>query len=72
MSMSTHDRDAEKAAAAEAAVAEIRDGMLVGLGSGSTAAYAVRAVGRRRGPGPARGMRRHLERDGSARPIASV
>ena len=46
MSMSTHDRDAEKAAAAEAAVAEIRDGMLVGLGSGSTAAYAVRAVGR--------------------------
>jgi ribose 5-phosphate isomerase A len=45
--MSTDDRDAEKAAAAEAAVADIRDGMLVGLGSGSTAACAVRAVGRR-------------------------
>ena len=42
----TDDHDAEKAAAAEAAVAEIRDGMLIGLGSGSTAAYAVRAVGR--------------------------
>jgi ribose 5-phosphate isomerase A len=46
MSMRTHDRDAEKAAAAEAAVAEVRTGMLVGLGSGSTAAHAVRAVGR--------------------------
>ena len=46
MSMGTDDHDAEKAAAAEAAVAEIRDGMLVGLGSGSTAAHAVRAVGR--------------------------
>ena len=45
--MGTDDRDAEKAAAAEAAVAEIRDGMLIGLGSGSTAACAVRAVGRR-------------------------
>ena len=45
--MSTDDRNAEKAAAAEAAVAEIRDGMLIGLGSGSTAACAVRAVGRR-------------------------
>jgi ribose 5-phosphate isomerase A len=43
----TDDRDAEKAAAADAAVAEIRDGMLIGLGSGSTAAGAVRAVGRR-------------------------
>ena len=45
--MSHDDREAEKEAAAEAAVAEIRDGMLVGLGSGSTAACAVRAVGRR-------------------------
>ena len=43
----TDDRDAEKAAAADAAVAEIRDGMLIGLGSGSTAACAVRAAGRR-------------------------
>jgi ribose 5-phosphate isomerase A len=47
MSMGTDDRNAEKAAAAEAAVAEIRDGMLIGLGSGSTAACAVRAVARR-------------------------
>ena len=47
MSPSSVDRDAERAAAAEAAVAEIRDGMLIGLGSGSTAACAVRAVGRR-------------------------
>lgn len=41
------DLEAEKAAAAEAAVNEIRDGMLVGLGTGSTAAYAVKALGRR-------------------------
>ena len=46
MSLRRDDRDAEKAAAAEAAVREIRDGMLVGLGSGSTAAHAVRAIGR--------------------------
>ena len=45
--MRTPDRDAERAAAAEAAVAEIRDGMLVGLGSGATAAFGVRAIGRR-------------------------
>jgi ribose 5-phosphate isomerase A len=45
--MSSENRDAERAAAAEAAVAEIRDGMLIGLGSGRTAACAVRAVGRR-------------------------
>ena len=45
--MNTGDREAEKTAAAEAAVAEIRDDMLVGLGSGSTAACAVRAIGRR-------------------------
>ncbi len=47
VSVGTDDRDVEKAAAAAAAVADIRDGMLVGLGSGSTAAHAVRAVGRR-------------------------
>jgi ribose 5-phosphate isomerase A len=46
MPMRTDDHDAEKAAAAEAAVGEIRDGMLIGLGSGSTAAHAVRAIGR--------------------------
>ncbi len=37
-----------KRAAAEAAVAEIVDGMVVGLGTGSTAALAVEAIGRRR------------------------
>lgn len=35
-----------KRLAAEAAVAEVRDGMLVGLGTGSTAAHMVRALGR--------------------------
>ena len=33
--------------AAEAAVREVRDGMRVGLGTGSTAAHAIRAIGRR-------------------------
>jgi ribose 5-phosphate isomerase A len=36
-----------KKAAAEAAVTEIRDGMLLGLGTGSTAAFAVDAIARR-------------------------
>jgi ribose 5-phosphate isomerase A len=36
-----------KAQAAEAAVDLLHDGMLVGLGSGSTAAFAVQAIGRR-------------------------
>jgi ribose 5-phosphate isomerase A len=36
-----------KLAAAEAAAALVRDGMVVGLGSGSTAALAVNAIGRR-------------------------
>jgi ribose 5-phosphate isomerase A len=40
------DLEGEKSAAAEAAVEEVRDGMLIGLGTGSTAAYAVQAVGR--------------------------
>lgn len=40
-------RDALKRAAAEAAVALVQDGMVVGLGSGSTAAYAVEALARR-------------------------
>lgn len=39
--------DDDKRLAAEAAVAEIEDGMLVGLGSGSTAAYAIAAIGAR-------------------------
>jgi ribose 5-phosphate isomerase A len=36
--------DAEKAIAAAKAVEEVRDGMLVGLGTGSTAAYAVKCL----------------------------
>ncbi len=34
-----------KRLAAAAAIAEVRDGMIVGLGTGSTAAYAIRALG---------------------------
>lgn len=41
------DRDADKVAAAAAAVAEVRDGMLVGLGTGSTATHAIRLLGER-------------------------
>lgn len=37
----------EKQRAAIAAVAEVRSGMIVGLGSGSTAAYAITEIGRR-------------------------
>ncbi len=39
--------DSDKRAAAEAAVEEVCDGMLVGLGTGSTAAHAIAAIGRR-------------------------
>ncbi|MGA1799888.1 ribose-5-phosphate isomerase RpiA [Sphingomonas sp. 4RDLI-65] len=39
--------DDDKKAAAVAAVAEVREGMLVGLGTGSTAAFAIRALGER-------------------------
>lgn len=42
--MSTDD---DKRIAAEAAVAEVTDGMRVGLGTGSTAAHAIAALGRR-------------------------
>ena len=38
-------QDDDKRLAAEAAVAEVRDGMLVGLGTGSTAKHAIDAVG---------------------------
>ena len=41
------DRDALKRAAAEAAVELVQDGMVVGLGTGSTATFAVEALGRR-------------------------
>ena len=46
-------QDDDKRLAAEAAVAEIRDGMRVGLGSGTTVAFAIVAVGRRLGEWPA-------------------
>jgi len=36
-----------KEAAAEAAAAQVKDGMIVGLGSGTTATLAVNAMGRR-------------------------
>ena len=42
-----NDRDALKRAAAEAAVTLVQDDMVVGLGTGSTAAFAVEALGRR-------------------------
>lgn len=41
------DVDNQKRAAAEAAAAEIEDGMLVGLGTGSTVTYAIEALARR-------------------------
>ena len=41
------DENRLKAAAAESAAALVTDGMIVGLGSGSTAALAVSALGRR-------------------------
>lgn len=37
--------DQFKKSAAEAAVTQVKDGMIVGLGTGSTAAYAIDAVG---------------------------
>jgi ribose 5-phosphate isomerase A len=44
-------RDALKRAAAEAAVELVQDGMVVGLGTGSTAAFAIEALARRHGQG---------------------
>ncbi|MBJ6120602.1 ribose-5-phosphate isomerase RpiA [Sphingomonas sp. BT553] len=38
--------DDDKRLAAEAAVAEVGEGMLIGLGTGSTAAHAIQAIGR--------------------------
>jgi ribose 5-phosphate isomerase A len=40
-------RDDEKRAAAERAVADVEDGMVLGLGSGSTAAFAIEALAAR-------------------------
>jgi len=45
------ERDAFKRAAAEAAVELVENGMVVGLGSGSTAAFAVAALARRHAQG---------------------
>ena len=41
------DAEARKRAAACAAVAEVQDGMLVGLGTGTTASFAIAALGER-------------------------
>lgn len=41
------DAEARKRAAAHAAVAEVQDGMLVGLGTGTTAGFAIIALGER-------------------------
>ena len=41
------DADAAKQAAAEAAAALVADGMTLGLGTGSTTAFAIEAIGRR-------------------------
>lgn len=41
------DQEAAKRAAGEAGAALVEDGMEVGLGTGSTIAYAIRALGRR-------------------------
>ena len=47
MTVASSETDAQKRAAAEAAAAEIEAGMLVGLGTGSTAAFLIDALGRR-------------------------
>jgi ribose 5-phosphate isomerase A len=46
-SNASSERDALKRAAADAAVELVQDGMVVGLGTGSTAAFAVEALARR-------------------------
>ncbi|MGB8223416.1 MAG: ribose-5-phosphate isomerase RpiA [Polyangiales bacterium] len=46
-SKSDAERDSLKRAAAEAAVALVEDGMVVGLGTGSTAAFALECLARR-------------------------
>ena len=45
--LSAAGREAQKRAAAERAVAEVEDGMVLGLGSGSTAELAIAALGKR-------------------------
>src|SRR5215813_3317514 len=46
-SSTADDRNLLKRMAAEAAVDLVEDGMVVGLGTGSTAAFAIEALGRR-------------------------
>jgi ribose 5-phosphate isomerase A len=41
------DRDTQKRAAAEAAAMFVEDGMVIGLGTGSTAYFAIEALIRR-------------------------
>jgi len=45
--MNQSEREAAKRRAGESASAAVEDGTVVGLGSGSTAAHAIRALGRR-------------------------
>ena len=40
--------DAQKRTAAQAAIEHVKDGMIIGLGSGTTAAYAILALGERK------------------------
>jgi ribose 5-phosphate isomerase A len=47
MSPMGQDENQLKIAAADSAVVQVTDGMIVGLGSGSTAAFAVSALGKR-------------------------
>jgi ribose 5-phosphate isomerase A len=47
MTTSPSEQDGQKRAAAARAVEEVEDGMVVGLGSGSTAAFAVEALAAR-------------------------
>ena len=47
MSAKSWDENLLKIAAGESAVAQVTDGLIVGLGSGSTAALALNALGRR-------------------------
>ena len=45
--MATPDPEQERQLAAEAAVNLVQSGMVVGLGTGGTAAYAIRLLGQR-------------------------
>ncbi|HEY3919758.1 MAG TPA: ribose-5-phosphate isomerase RpiA [Stellaceae bacterium] len=47
----TNERDKEKQRAAERAVAEVQDGMVLGLGSGTTVAFVLDALAARVGAG---------------------